>query len=42
MQPVTATSISAGIDASLYCLAKLTSKDIANQTARRMEYDFQI
>lgn len=39
---ITSAGISAGIDASLYCVAKLTSKSVANKTAKRMEYDFYL
>lgn len=42
MNLVTAAGISAGIEASLYCVSKLTSPAIANASAKRMEYDFQI
>ncbi|GIG56080.1 glutamine amidotransferase [Longispora fulva] len=35
---VTSAGISAGIDASLYVLGRLTSVDLATRTARQMEY----
>lgn len=39
-QLVTSAGISAGIDASLYCVAKLVGEAVAQHTARRMEYDY--
>ena len=39
---VTSAGISAGINASLYCVSKLASVDIANETAKRMEYEYRI
>lgn len=42
MNLVTAAGISAGIEASLYCVSKLNNSAIANETAKRMEYDFHI
>lgn len=38
---VTSAGISAGIDASLYCVAKLSYIDIATKTAKRMQYEWQ-
>ncbi|WP_227674023.1 AraC family transcriptional regulator [Psychrobacter phenylpyruvicus] len=39
---MTSAGISAGINASLYCVSKLASVDIANETAKRMEYEYRI
>ncbi len=38
---ITAAGVSAGIDASLHALAKLTGADVARKTARYMEYDWR-
>ena len=38
---VTSAGISAGIDMSLYLVARLESKDLAVKTARQMEFDWQ-
>lgn len=38
---MTSAGISAGIDMSLHLVAKLHSRDLAEQTARQMEYDWQ-
>lgn len=38
---VTSGGISAGIEMSLYLVARLVGRDIAEATARRMEYDWQ-
>lgn len=37
---VTSAGISAGIDMSLHLVARLTSKSLAEKTARQMEYDW--
>jgi len=37
---VTSAGISAGIDMSLYLVARLAGKDLAHKTARQMEYDW--
>jgi uncharacterized protein (DUF952 family)/putative intracellular protease/amidase len=37
---VTSAGVSAGIDMALYAVQKLFGADIANATARRMEYDY--
>ncbi|MFW2177738.1 MULTISPECIES: DJ-1/PfpI family protein [unclassified Moraxella] len=39
---ITSAGISSGIQASLYTVSKLTSKQIANATAKRMEFDFYL
>lgn len=38
---VTSGGISAGIDMSLYLVSRLHSQDLAEQTARQMEYDWK-
>ncbi len=40
-QVVTSAGISAGIDMSLYLVARLESEDLAIRTARQMEFDWQ-
>ena len=40
-QIVTSAGISAGIDMSLYLVARLESEDLARKTARQMEFDWQ-
>jgi transcriptional regulator GlxA family with amidase domain len=37
---ITAEGVSAGIDMSLYVVEKLLGKDIADETARYMQYDY--
>ncbi|GAB3881742.1 DJ-1/PfpI family protein [Spirosoma agri] len=37
---ITSAGISAGIDMSLYTLSKLLGKDVADETARYMQYDY--
>ena len=39
---ITSGGISAGIDMSLHLLAKLYDIDLANKTARQMEFDWQM
>jgi transcriptional regulator GlxA family with amidase domain len=38
---ITSGGISAGIDMSLYLVAQLLSGELAQRTARQMEYDWQ-
>lgn len=38
---ITSGGIAAGIDMSLFLLAQLTSQDLADRTARQMEYDWE-
>jgi transcriptional regulator GlxA family with amidase domain len=40
-QVVTAAGISAGIDMSLHLVARLEGRDLAEKTARQMEYDWR-
>ncbi len=37
---ITSAGISAGIDMSLYVVGRLLGKDVANETARYMQYDY--
>jgi transcriptional regulator GlxA family with amidase domain len=37
---ITSAGISAGIDMSLYTVSKLLGKEVADETARYMQYDY--
>jgi transcriptional regulator GlxA family with amidase domain len=37
---ITSAGISAGIDMSLYAVGKLLGKEVADETARYMQYDY--
>lgn len=39
---ITSAGISAGINMAFYIISKLTNKEIARNTAKRMEYDISI